>query len=118
IYHFDLNEDRTQLVLAGELEDKIAETRETGTEDIVFGEGFAGISDLEIGPDCYLYVVSLGQGKIFRIVPASSDAFSPSQPAQEITSTQEDQPEVQEPVAQEQEEEDTNGEEDSDEEEN
>ena len=57
IYRFDLNEDRTQLVLAGELEDKIAETRETGTEDIVFGEGFAGISDLEIGPDGYLYVV-------------------------------------------------------------
>jgi aldose sugar dehydrogenase len=69
IYHFDLNEDRTQLVLAGELEDKIAETRKTGTEDIVFGEGFAGISDLEVGPDGYLYIVSLGQGKIFRVVP-------------------------------------------------
>jgi hypothetical protein len=61
IYHFDLNEDRTQLVLTGELEDKIAETRKTGTEDIVFGEGFAGISDLEVGSDDYLYVVSLGQ---------------------------------------------------------
>jgi glucose/arabinose dehydrogenase len=71
IYHFDLNEDRTQLVLTGELEDKIAETRETGAEDIVFGEGFAGISDLEVGPDGYLYVVSLGQGKIFRIVPSN-----------------------------------------------
>jgi glucose/arabinose dehydrogenase len=71
IYHFDLNEDRTQLVLTGDLEDKIAETRETGEQDIVFGEGFAGISDLEIGPDGNLYVVSLGQGKIFRIV--SSD---------------------------------------------
>lgn len=35
----------------------------------MFGEGFAGISDLEVGPDGYLYVVSLGQGKIFRIVP-------------------------------------------------
>jgi aldose sugar dehydrogenase len=57
IYHFNLNEDRTQLVLAGELEDKIAETRKTGTEDIVFGEGFAGISDLEVGPDGFLYVV-------------------------------------------------------------
>src|SRR5919106_1060740 len=104
IYHFDLNEDRTQLVLTGELEDKIAEIRETGTEDIVFGEGFAGVSDLEVGPDGYLYVVSLGQGKIFRIVPGSTEAFSPPQPTQEMTSTQEDQPEVQEPVAQEQEE--------------
>jgi hypothetical protein len=93
----------------------------------VFGEGFAGISDLEVGPDGYLYVVSLGQGKIFRIVPGSSDAFSPPQPTQEMTSTQEDQPEVQEPVAQEQEEqqqqeqqeeEDTNGEENSNEDEN
>lgn len=71
IYHFDLNQDRTQLVLTGELEDKIAETRETGEQDIVFGEGFAGISDLEVGPDGYLYVVSLGQGKIFRIVPSN-----------------------------------------------
>jgi glucose/arabinose dehydrogenase len=76
IYRFDLNEDRTQLVLTGELEDKIAEIRETGTEDIVFGEGFAGVSDLEVGPDGYLYVVSLGQGKIFRIVPAGNDTLS------------------------------------------
>ena len=71
IYHFDLNKDRTQLILTGELEDRIAETSETGAEDIVFGEGFAGISDLEVGPDGYLYVVSLGQGKIFRIAPSN-----------------------------------------------
>ena len=71
IYHYDVNQNRTQLVLTGELEDKIAETRETGAEDIVFGEGFAGVSDLEVGPDGYLYVVSLGQGKIFRIVPSN-----------------------------------------------
>jgi aldose sugar dehydrogenase len=71
IFHFDLNEDRTQLILAGELKDKIAETDETGAGDIVFGEGFAGISDLETGPDGYLYVVSLGQGKIFKIVPSN-----------------------------------------------
>lgn len=65
------------------MEDKIAETRETGTEDIVFGEGFAGISDLEVGPDGYLYVVSLGQGKIFRIVPGSTDASTLLSPATE-----------------------------------
>jgi glucose/arabinose dehydrogenase len=71
IYHFDLNEDRTQLILSGELEDKIAETSEVGAKDIVFGEDFAGISDLEVGPDGNLYVVSLGQGKIFKIVPSN-----------------------------------------------
>jgi glucose/arabinose dehydrogenase len=115
IYHFDLNKDRTQLVLTGELEDKIAETRETGAEDIVFGEGFAGVSDLEVGPDGNLYVVSLGQGKIFRIVPADGDAFSPSQPAEETTSAEDGlEAQEQEPVVEEQEE-DTN-EEDADEE--
>jgi glucose/arabinose dehydrogenase len=100
IYHFDLNEDRTQLVLTGELEDKIAETRETGAEDIVFGEGFAGISDLEVGPDGYLYVVSLGQGKIFRIVPGEGDAPTlSSQPSteEETISTAEDEQGEQDP---------------------
>jgi glucose/arabinose dehydrogenase len=88
IYHFDLNEDRTQLVLTGELEDKIAEIRETGEEQIVFGGGFAGISDLEVGPDGYLYVVSLGQGKIFRIVPGDGDASTlSSSPTEETIST-------------------------------
>src|ERR671919_2506140 len=55
IYHFDLNEDRTELVLEGPLADKVAETRDTGIEDIVFAEGFGGIADLEVGPDGYLY---------------------------------------------------------------
>ena len=35
-----------------------------------FGEGFGGITDSEIGPDGYLYIVSIGQGKIFKIVPS------------------------------------------------
>jgi glucose/arabinose dehydrogenase len=86
IYHFDLNEARTELILTGELEDKIAEMRETGQEDVVFAEGFAGVSDLEVGPyDSYLYVVSLGQGKIFRIVPGALDTTT-SAPAIEEAS--------------------------------
>ena len=36
------------------LKDKIVETSETGIENIVFGENFVGISDLEVGPDGYL----------------------------------------------------------------
>jgi aldose sugar dehydrogenase len=98
IYHFDLNEDRSQLVLIGELEDKIAETRETGAEDILFGEGFAGISDLEVGPDGYLYVVSLGQGKIFRIVPGDADPSTLSPPIEETISTPEVEQGGQDPI--------------------
>jgi glucose/arabinose dehydrogenase len=66
IYRFKLNEDRTELVLAGSLSDRIANTT-SELDDIIFGRGFGGITDLEVGPDGYLYVVSIGQGKIFRI---------------------------------------------------
>jgi glucose/arabinose dehydrogenase len=72
IYHFDLNEDRTELVLDGLLADKVAETRDTGIENIVFAEAFGGVADLEVGPDDgYLYVVSLGHGAIYKILPAA-----------------------------------------------
>jgi glucose/arabinose dehydrogenase len=71
LYHFDLNENRTELALQGLLSDKVAEKRDTGMDDIIFGEGFGGITDLEIGPDGYLYIVSFGKGAIYRIVPAT-----------------------------------------------
>jgi len=31
------------------------------------------ISDLEIGPDGYLYVVALNDGKIYRVVPGHAN---------------------------------------------
>jgi glucose/arabinose dehydrogenase len=77
IYHFDLNEDRTELILEGTLADKVAETRDTGIEDIVFAEGFGGITDLEVGPDGYLYIVSLGHGAIYRILPSTDIVSTP-----------------------------------------
>lgn len=71
LYHFKLNEDRTHLVLEGPLAGKIIKTPNSdGLDQIVFGEGFGGITDLEMGPDGYLYIVSIGQGKIFKIVPS------------------------------------------------
>jgi glucose/arabinose dehydrogenase len=68
LYHFDLNEDRTELVLQEPLVDKVTED-DAENEAIIFGEGFGGITDIEVGPDGYLYVVSIGLGKIFKIVP-------------------------------------------------
>ena len=69
IYHFDLTGNRTNLILNGPLADKVS-NNSTENQDIIFGEGFGGISDLEVGPyDGYLYVVSLGHGSIYRIVP-------------------------------------------------
>ena len=69
IYNFDLNNDRTQLVLNGELQDKVAETNEQ-LQDAIFGKNMDSITDLETGPDGYLYVLSIGEGKVWRIVPA------------------------------------------------
>jgi aldose sugar dehydrogenase len=72
IYHFDLNEARTGLALQEPLDDKVADD-DGETEDIVFAEGFGSISDLEVGPDGYLYVVSIGLGGIYRIVPGEGN---------------------------------------------
>jgi glucose/arabinose dehydrogenase len=66
IYHFDLNEKRTELILPGPLKDKVAD-KPSELKDIIFAKGFGGITDLQVGPDGYLYVLSYG--KIFRIIP-------------------------------------------------
>ena len=57
IFHFDLNDNRTGLLLKGVLEDKIA-ADDTEFADILFAEGFSIITDLKQGPDGNLYVVS------------------------------------------------------------
>lgn len=69
IYHFDLNEDRTGLVLKGSLEDKVGNTSDIELQRRMFGNDFGIITDLEIGPDGYLYVLSFSSGTIFRIAP-------------------------------------------------
>jgi glucose/arabinose dehydrogenase len=84
LYHFKLNEDRTGLALDGPLADKVANAPNE-TKSIIFGTGFGGptalfikkhtdiggITDIEVGPDGYLYVLTFRQtqGAIFRIVP-------------------------------------------------
>jgi aldose sugar dehydrogenase len=68
IYHFKLNQDRNELILSGKLADKVADS-DRQTKGIIFGSNFGGITDMVIGPDGYLYVLSFGQGSIFRIEP-------------------------------------------------
>ena len=70
IFHFDLSEDRTQLSLKGVLNDKIADNLDELNE-ITFAEGFDRITDLEIGPDGYLYILTYKADsvKVYRIIP-------------------------------------------------
>ena len=39
-------------------------------QPVVFGQGFGGITDIQVGPDGYLYVLSY-TGSLFRILPYS-----------------------------------------------
>jgi aldose sugar dehydrogenase len=66
IYHFELNDKRDSLVLSGKLADKVANSdKEAGK--LIFGSGFGGISDMDVGPDGNLYVLSFGKGAIYKI---------------------------------------------------
>lgn len=72
IYYFNLTSDRMDLVLPPELSSRVIEKPDSaGVNNIIFGDGFGGITDLEVGPDGNLYVVSIGLGTIFQISPTS-----------------------------------------------
>jgi len=71
IYRFELNENRTRLVLGGSLTDNVADGTGVKLQDMIFGKDFDAISDLEVGPDHNLYVVSYPTGTIFKIVPSA-----------------------------------------------
>jgi aldose sugar dehydrogenase len=62
LYNFKLNEQRTGLLVG-----KVA----TNPQEIAFGNGFGGITDIQVGPDGYLYVLSYS-GAIYRIVLSSA----------------------------------------------
>ena len=71
LYHFDLNSKRTALALAEPLKDKIVDNNGE-LRNIVFGKNFGVISDIAVGPDGYLYIVSLTKGNIYKIVPTNN----------------------------------------------
>ena len=73
LYYFEVNEDRSGLKLGHPSlsEDLIASNEEERAE-VIFGTGFpSSITDIETGPDGYLYVLTYHptQGTISRIVP-------------------------------------------------
>jgi glucose/arabinose dehydrogenase len=71
IYHFNLNEDRTELSVHSNLEDKVADNLNE-TDGITFGQEFGGITDMAVGPDGFLYILAINtfnEGTIYRLVP-------------------------------------------------
>lgn len=72
LYRFILNEPRDSFVFSNpDLSDLVLDVGDN-SEEIEFGSGFGCITDLEMGPDGFLYVSSLYHGKIYRIMPADS----------------------------------------------
>ena len=72
IYHFSLTEDRQSLSLTGDLADLVFNKKDNGSQ-IIFGQNFGIVTDMEVGPDGYLCVVSgdrgTDEGTIYKIVP-------------------------------------------------
>jgi aldose sugar dehydrogenase len=75
LYYFEVNDNRTGLKLDYEnnekqraLNDLVADNNRELSE-ITFGTGFGRITDIETGPDGYLYVLTYEDGKIYKIMP-------------------------------------------------
>jgi aldose sugar dehydrogenase len=75
LYFFTINSNRTGLDLGGiaGLEDLVADNNEE-LNAVIFGRGFSGgITDIETGPDGYLYILTLA-GDLYRMVPGAPAA--------------------------------------------
>jgi len=69
VFDFKLNEDRTGFIFEdSQFKDNIANYGDS-IDNILFGGGFGGITDIKVGPDGLIYVVSLTDGIIYRILP-------------------------------------------------
>ena len=75
LYYFQVNEDRTGIKFDSnsqiELTDLIADNEEEMSA-IALGTAFGGITDIETGPDGFLYILTVdresdGEGKIYRL---------------------------------------------------
>jgi aldose sugar dehydrogenase len=72
LYFFTINQNRTGLDLSGiaGLEDLVADNDDE-LNAVIFGRGFTGgITDIETGPDGYLYILTLS-GDLYRLVPGA-----------------------------------------------
>jgi plastocyanin len=77
LYRFLLNQSRTGLLLNSSLSDGVANNNIEKLETVFARINDGGITDLEIGPDGLLYVVSISNGKIMRLEPIDTNATLP-----------------------------------------
>lgn len=80
LYEFKLNDDRTGFVFTDPSLNDLVANRGEQMYEIIFGTGFSGITDVEIGPDGLIYIVSFGDGTIYRITPSLSKINEKNEP--------------------------------------
>lgn len=72
LYFFTVNKERNGFELDHELSDLVADPVGDNilgeASRIMIGEDFGRITDIETGPDGYLYILSYEDGKIYRII--------------------------------------------------
>ncbi len=86
LYRFTLNEERDSIFIndtyVGNVElledNEIDDPKEN--QPLVFGQGFGGITDIQVGPDGYLYILSY-TGSIYRILPIADSIVPRPQPS-------------------------------------
>ena len=69
LYKFKLNNERTGFTFENQNLNDLVLNIGDSYDEIIFGVGFPGITDIEVGPDGLIYVVSIGDGTIYRITP-------------------------------------------------
>jgi hypothetical protein len=70
LYRLPLNQARDGLTLSGSLADLVADSV-AEREALRVGMNFGGITDIKLGPDGRVYVVSIGDGAVYLVEPGS-----------------------------------------------
>ena len=75
LYRFRVNGSRNGFdFTTSSLSSDLVADDNTELQEVILGTGFGGITDLKVGPDGLLYVLSFGLGKIFVISGSASAA--------------------------------------------
>lgn len=63
LYHFNLNENRTSFIFSDPNLDDLMADNQNETSSIIFGTNLGIITDIKTGPDGFLYIVSMVEGR-------------------------------------------------------
>jgi aldose sugar dehydrogenase len=69
LYYFEVNQTRTGIKFGNVQTGHYVADNSGKISEITFGTGFDRITDIKTGPDGLLYILSYGDGNIYRIVP-------------------------------------------------